>query len=329
MKEISAQTGILLALSMLKGVGPSTLRKVSRIPNFHLLPIEELAAHVPALAKALQQESSWSSALESAARQLDQADRYMGQVISPFDAEYPRLLTKTKDDPFLLFVRGSLFNVPDRSVAIIGTREPTTHGQEAAARLARYFGEQGWSIVSGLALGCDGIAHKAAVESGAHTVAVLAHGLHTIAPSRHRKLADEILESGGALVSQYPFGQGALPQQFVQRDRVQAGLAQGVVMVQSDIKGGSLHASRAAIEYERPLIVPYPTSTDRQNEEPKIQANLLIAEGADFARADLLRCHTSALEKVVVVRGKDEYGTMVERLSSAPALAAAHQPALV
>ncbi|WP_235038312.1 DNA-processing protein DprA [Pseudomonas brassicacearum] len=233
-------------------------------------------------------------------------------IISALDEDYPALLSATKDDPFILFVKGTLSQTPEKSVAIIGTRQPTKHGEMITRRITDFFCGQSWSVVSGLALGCDGIAHRAAIESGGHTVAVLAHGLQTVAPSQHRKLAEEILNSGGALVSEYRFGQGALPTQFVKRDRTQAGLSQGVVMIQSDLKGGSLHASRAALDYDRWLAVPYPTAADEQANEPKIQANLMIANhSADIDRANLLKCHISRLSKVIVLRAKDDYPQLV------------------
>src|SRR5690606_3807633 len=157
----------------------------------------------------------------------------------------------------------------------------------------------------GLALGCDAIAHGAALDAGGHTVAVLAHGLQTIAPSTHRRLAEDILNKGGALVSQYPFGRGVIPQQFAQRDKTQAGMAQGVVLIQSDVQGGSLHASPAAIESGRWLAVPYPTESDRSAGAAKIKANLVLADGPPAARMELLRVKSeSALGRVLVLRGK-------------------------
>jgi DNA processing protein len=141
----------------------------------------------------------------------------------------------------------------------------------------------------------------------------MAHGLHTVAPARHRKLAEDILAQGGALVSEYRFGQAARPEQFVKRDRTQAGMAQGVVMVQSDLKGGSLHASRAALNYQRWLAVPYPTERDRANREPKVQANLVIADGTVEQREELLRCAASDLERTIIVRGKGDYPRLLNQ----------------
>lgn len=311
MITISPSTQKMLALSMLSGVGPATLRRVVS-QCLESAPIVELTQRIPAIAKALVVSSAWERAQELAQEQCDAAQKAGAYIISALDEGYPALLSATKDDPFILFVKGTLFQTPEKSVAIIGTRQPTKHGEMITRRITDFFCSQRWSVVSGLALGCDGIAHRAAIEAGGHTVAVLAHGLQTVSPSQHRKLAEEILSSGGALVSEYRFGQGAMPNQFVKRDRTQAGLSRGVVMIQSDLKGGSLHASRAALDYERWLAVPYPTAADQQANEPKIQANLMIANsGADIDRANLLKCHISRLSKVIVLRAREEYPQLV------------------
>jgi DNA processing protein len=311
MTSISPATKKMLALSMLQGVGPATLRKVAA-QGLVSASVEVLSQSISAIARALAVLDAWEVAQELAEKQCAAAEKAEAYVVSALDEGYPILLSATKDDPFLLYVKGQLSKTPEKSVAIIGTREPTKHGEMIARRITEFFSGQHWSVVSGLALGCDALAHRAAIESGGHTVAVLAHGLQTIAPSQHRKLAQQILDSGGALVSEYRFGQGALPTQFVKRDRTQAGLAQGVVMIQSDLKGGSLHASRAALDYERWLAVPYPTDVDRASNEPKIQANLLIADAsADTERATLLKCHPSRLSKVIVLRAKEDYPKMV------------------
>lgn len=301
---ISAATLKLLSLSMLKGVGPAALKKVSVIAGFEDMEVEELGSIVSQVGRALDlnAKSNWPVAQDAAYKQVAAAELHGARILSPLDPDYPCLLAQTKDDPFLLYVKGSMAKDPLKSVAIIGTREPTTTGVVIAQRVARTFTEQGWSIVSGLALGCDAIAHQATLDVGGHTVAVLAHGLQMISPSRHKGLAQAILDAGGALVSEYPFGQAVQAQQFVKRDRTQAGMAQGVVMIQSDVKGGSLHASRAALDYERWLAVPYPTTKDRQNGEPKVQGNLVIVDGTMQERASLLRCQVSALDRILILR---------------------------
>lgn len=312
MSEVSAATGKLLALSMLKGIGPATLRRMAARFDFLTASNQTLAREFPQNAGALQDASAWSRALEAAEEQTMKAQQMGVRILSAVDSEYPALLAATKDDPFLLWVLGNLAPTPRHSAAVIGTRQPTEHGQIITRRITRYFVEKQWSIVSGLALGCDAIAHQEAVDAGGHTVAVLAHGLHTVSPSRHRQLADDILAAGGALVSEYPLGHEVQRQQFVKRDRTQAGLAQGVVMVQSDLAGGSLHASRAALDYRRWLAVPYPTEVDRAQQEPKIQANLLLAEGSAEQRAQLLKCPPSALANVHILRSREDYALLTQ-----------------
>lgn len=319
MTSLSNPTRLLLALSAIKGVGPAALKRVAAIPAFSELGLAEWSAAVPQIAKATEDQSHdvlWSDAVQWADQQVAAAEKNGARILSAVDPEYPKLLAATKDDPFLLFVKGRLAAADQHSVAIIGTREPTAHGVTIAKRITQFFVEQRWSVVSGLALGCDSVAHQAAIDAGGHTVAVLAHGLQMIAPSRHKQLAQDILDAGGALVSEYPFGRGVVGAQFVKRDRTQAGMAQGVVMVQSDVKGGSLHASRAALDYQRWLAVPYPTDKDRESGEPKVQANLVIADGADAERANLLRCSMSALRWVKVVRGREDYLRLIGEESS-------------
>lgn len=308
---ISEPTTKMLALSMLRGIGPAALHQIAQIPDFTTKDIQELTDCFPKLQKALDSEEAWSTAQEKANYQVREAERFQARIISVLDDHYPSLLKATKDAPYIIYAKGSFHREQAKSVAIIGTREPTDHGSIITDRVTSFFTENGWSIVSGLALGCDGAAHRQAVAMGGHTVAVLAHGLQTISPSVHKRLAEDILSSGGALISEYGFGSSALPSNFVKRDRTQAGLAQGVVMIQSDLKGGSLHASRASIQYGRWLAVPYPTQRDRDAAESKIQANLLLASQDQGGIANLLKCGTNDLERLHVIYGREDYSKFI------------------
>ncbi|MBB3695825.1 DNA-processing protein DprA [Sphingomonas sp. BK580] len=283
------------------------MKKAAALKSADLMKIEVTSALIPAVGKATDERGAWNAALDSASKQVDDAAKLGVRILSPRDCDYPSLLAATRDDPALLYVKGSLSGRAGRAVAIIGTREPTEHGAIVAERMATFFSEAGWTVVSGLAIGCDAIAHQAAVDAAGHTIAVLAHGLHMVAPARHRKLAQDILDAGGALVSEFPVGQNAMPQQFVKRDRTQAGLAEGVVMIQSDLKGGSLHASRASIDYGRWLAVPYPTQRDIRNAEPKIQANLMLSDGSASQKIELLRCRGADTTRIISVRGREDY----------------------
>jgi DNA processing protein len=261
------------------------------------------------LPRHLQSREAWDNACLMADKQIVESEKNNSVILSPADPFYPSLLRATYDDPFVIYVKGVLPEMVGwRSAAVIGTRQPTEHGRLIADRITRYLSSQKFSIISGLAIGCDTIAHSSAIELGAHTVAVLAHGLHMIAPSQNNSLAKRILSSGGALISEYPYGKPVFPAQFVKRDRTQAGMAEGVIMVQSGIKGGSLHASRAAMDYNRWLAVPCPTKQDQIEFSPNVAANTILCSGSVQDQMDLLRQEdASTLERIIPLRGRQDY----------------------
>lgn len=312
MTALSDRTLRLLEWSMLKGVGPAALRLIGAGSSLMEETREETVRRVPRLAKSLASSTAWGDAVDAAARQRDRAEATGVHILSFDEPAFPQLLAASKDSPYFLWVRGCLAREPDRSVAVIGTRKPTPHGQVITQRISEFFALQAWSVVSGLALGCDAEAHRATMAAGGHTVAVLAHGLQTIAPASHRALAEEIVQSGGALVTEFAFGVEPLPAQFVRRDKTQAGLAAGVVMVQSDLEGGSLHASRAAIAYKRWLFVPVPTTRDLADNDPKIQANLVLTGTDRQAQRTLLQCNDSQLAFIRPIYGREDYPTLLE-----------------
>lgn len=165
---------------------------------------------------------------------------------------YPPLLGRAKDAPAALFIRGSdeALRAP-KAVAIVGTREPSRYGSRCARKISETLARGGWCVVSGLAAGIDAEAHQGALEGGGKTVAVLAHGLDRVYPRAHDKLAEEIVLKSGALVSEYPPGAPPARGQFVERDRIQSGLALATLLIESDLDGGAMHTARFAREQGR------------------------------------------------------------------------------
>lgn len=307
---MNESTHKLLTLSLLKGVGPATLRKLALLPGFAEQSVEQLAAQTPKLARALAAPDAWQHASAAAAHQSEMARAHAATIVSLFDPQFPLLLAAINDAPPILYVAGTLPKPEQAAVAIIGTREPTPHGALIAARISTDFTEHGWSVISGLAIGCDGAAQTACLDAGGHTVAVMAHGLQTVMPTQHRALAERILSSGGTLVSEFPFGQEPQAPLFARRDRTQAALAHGVIMVQSSLDGGSLHAARAALDYRRWLAVPYPTERDRLGGASAIAANMVLAEGTPEQQQTLLHCDAEALTRLTILRDKSGYATL-------------------
>ena len=155
-----------------------------------------------------------------------------------------------------------------------------------------------------MAKGVDTVAHQVCVDGGGATIAVMANGLEKIYPAANKKLAMEIVERGGLLVSEYGYNSFVGKSNFVERDRIQAALAKGVVLVQSDLNGGSLHASRAALRYGRYLLVLGQSPRDVMSGAPKIEANRLLADGSENAKLELLKVTAEQLEKSIYISDK-------------------------
>ena len=156
------------------------------------------------------------------------------------------------------------------AVAIVGNRKITPYGKEVTYRLAYDLAKQGVTIVSGLALGVDGVAHKGALDAGGRTVAVLANGLDEITPSTHRNLAIEILKKQGTIVSEYPAGTPAFKQNFIARNRIISALSDMTIITESAESGGSLATANFALEQGKlvgavPGNITSPQSTGTNN----------------------------------------------------------------
>ncbi len=170
------------------------------------------------------------------------------------DPLYPRLLREIPKPPPLLFVRGDPNCLSLPQVAMVGSRNPTAGGIENAERFARYLSECGFAITSGLALGIDAAAHQGALNAGGKTIAVMGTGIDLIYPSRHRGLAQAILHSGGALVSEFPLGVSSQAANFPQRNRIISGLSGGTLVVEAAVQSGSLITASYALQHDREVF---------------------------------------------------------------------------
>lgn len=202
------------------------------------------------------------------------------RVIPYFDDDYPDRLRQIDDPPVVLFSRGEAAALRhSESVAIVGTREPTRFGEQAALDAGRMAAEAGITVVSGLALGCDTKAHEGCVELNGVGIAVLANGLDRIYPAANKVLASRILDGGGCLVTENPIGARLTRWAFAYRDRIQSGLSARVLVIETDVKGGTMHTVKFSRKQQRPLgCIDHP---QRLLSDGKTRGNqMLIAEGA-------------------------------------------------
>ncbi len=170
------------------------------------------------------------------------------------DPGYPAMLAEIPDPPPLLFVAGNLALVDKPQLAVIGSRRATPPALGTAAAFSRSLAKAGFVVTSGLALGIDGAAHQAAIDADGATIGVLGSGLEKLYPQRHRALARRMLESGSALVSEFPLDAGPLPGNFPRRNRIISGLSLGVLVVEASLASGSLITARLAAEQGREVF---------------------------------------------------------------------------
>jgi DNA processing protein len=175
--------------------------------------------------------------------------------ISPDNNEFLQITIFIAQKPNILYFIGKLPEKRLPTVAIVGSRKPTTYGKEVTYRLAYDLAQQGLIIVSGLALGIDGLAHQAALEAGGITIAVLANGLPSIYPSSHQNLAKKIIDKNGAIISEYKPETEARPYQFLERNRLISGLSDAVVVTEAARRSGSLNTAMHALEQGREVFV--------------------------------------------------------------------------
>ncbi|MFN7938642.1 MAG: DNA-processing protein DprA [Bryobacteraceae bacterium] len=211
-----------------------------------------------------------------------QQQKMLGQnvtMIPMLDARYPQRLRAIFDPPPVLFCRGRIELLDSVMIGVVGTRKPTAYGVAATDRLARDLAQKGITVASGMARGIDTAGHKAALSVGGNTVAVLGCGVDQVYPAENRKLAAEIAEKG-LLVSEFPMGTPAYPQNFPIRNRVVSGLSAGVLVVEGAQYSGSAITARLAIEQGRELYAVPGNITSKMSWAP----NLLIKQGAKLVQ---------------------------------------------
>lgn len=229
---------------------------------------------------------------------LARAEAMNGFLITPWDESYPRRLRAITGPPPVLYCIGTGLSLLERSVALVGSLTPTRWGVETAIEIAGHLSRREWTIVSGLAVGIDRRVHEETLRCEGRTVAVLPGALDQVSPAAHRDLAREILESGGLLVSELPFGTRPNPSTRIRRDRIQSGICLATILVESELEGGAMHTARFALAQGRPLYASVPRDSSRFQSRgalkmlygDRVALPLEVPEGLTALERDLDSC---------------------------------------
>ena len=299
---MTEQGKLLLTLMLLPGIGRKTI-------NRYILPLSVNVCDYTGIRNILESahkktarvkdftDDEIESAIEKAGHILNDCEQLDIKTTTITDPDFPAQLHSSDDPPILLYYRGTLGSLENHTLAIIGTREPTDYGYRVAVRIGEMMAENGITTVSGLALGCDTGGHTGTVNKSGTTVAVLANGLDTIYPKENQSLAKEILQLGGCLLSEYPPNAEVQRGFFVDRDRLQAALSDGIFVVETDIKGGTMHTVEFAQKYGKQIYsFSHP---EKYLMEPKTRGNQkLITNG-----------------NAIGISGKDDIYAMIKYIS--------------
>ena len=218
---------------------------------------------------------------EKADEELVKVRELGGDVLILDDGSYPYLLREIADPPITLYVKGdwqACFDQP--CVGIVGSRKCSTYGENASEFLARDLAANGVCVVSGLARGIDTAAHRGAIQGKGKTIAVLGTGIDQIYPKENAKLVEQILNSGGAVVSQFPLGTPPLKDNFPYRNRIISGLSLGILIVEASERSGSLITARLAMEQNREVLAVPGNITSKNS----FGTNYLIKSGAKLVQ---------------------------------------------
>ncbi|TXC89181.1 DNA-processing protein DprA [Paraburkholderia azotifigens] len=246
-----------LRLAVAPGLNPAALRRLLAVFG---LPETVLSQTFAALAEATDEATARAAlappsadfpALLDAVRAWRELPR--NALVTLDDPAYPPTLLTMPDPPPLLYVKGRIELLHARSVAVVGSRSATPQGIEDASRFARAFSDAGVTVVSGLAAGVDGAAHRGALQARGSTVAVIGTGADVVYPAAHHALAHQIADHG-AILSEWPLGTPARSANFPQRNRLIAGIVRGVLIVEAAMRSGSLITARLANEMGRDVF---------------------------------------------------------------------------
>lgn len=248
-----------IAFALIKGNKPMMAREIlTRVGSeeaFFTLGERRLSSILGFEGKILA-DAYRGEVLEKARREIEFAAEHKIRSLYFDSDDFPQRLIECEDSPIALFAVGDANLNARHCVSIVGTRNATMYGIDFINKLVDELAERldDLLIISGLATGCDIVAHKRALDRGVPTVAVVAHGLDTIYPASHRRYAAKMVQSRGAIVTEYPTNTRPIRPNFLQRNRIVAGLSDAVVVVESAKRGGALHTARLGLLYNRDVF---------------------------------------------------------------------------
>ena len=235
---------LIITLTLIKGLGRKTINKIIRQGVLNSLETSETIDYLKNInlkIKGIITKDELKYANEVAKRTIEICDREDIKISTLLDEDFPQKLKNIDDNPVIIYSKGDYNNLNDKGVAIIGSRNPSLHGVNVSYKISSILSQKNYTIVSGLANGCDTFAHLGSLDTYGKTIAVMPCGLDMVYPNNNCDLFKRIINNNGCVISEYPPGQTVSKYRLIERDRLQSALSEGIIVIETTENGGSLH----------------------------------------------------------------------------------------
>lgn len=321
MKENNKIIGII-TLSKLKGIGPAFVKKVVSKSTFETNNIiQEIKEIIAANNKQFDDDTIYE-AVESV-RDIIFKCNEKGITIVEFTSEdYPALLKQIKDPPSVIYCKGNLNLLYDKTVCIIGTREPNENAMKIAEKVGSFYSNTNWAICNGLAEGVDNFSIKSNAKIHNKVIGILAGGLNyntkkTIL-KKTAENAEKAIENGGLLISEMPPDKKEDTFTVVKSCRIQAGLSNGLILIQSSLDGGSRFTTKSFCETQRPIAVINPVQSDIDLSTYNANKEIILNSKKGLSRFTELKEDKIQTSKIFIIKSKDDYTEFENLMISRP-----------
>lgn len=310
MKDNNKIIGVI-ALSELKGIGPAFVKKVVSKNTFKTTNvIQEIKEIIAANKKQFDDDTIYES-VESA-KDIVFKCKEEGITIIEFTSEdYPALLKEIKDPPSVIYCKGNLDLLYNKTICIIGTREPNENAVKISERIGSFYSNASWAICNGLAEGVDNYSIKSNDKIHNRVIGILAGGLnYNTKKTLLKKTAENAemtIESGGLLVSEMPPDKKEDTFTVVKSCRIQAGLSNGLILIQSSLEGGSRFATKSFCETQRPIAVIHPVQTDIDLPTYNANKEIILNRKKGLSKFTELKEDKINTSKIFIIKSKDDY----------------------
>lgn len=301
----------LLALSSIKGIGPAFIKKAVSSDMFSNFNVIEEIKNILSSSKKEIDEDEIFNLVEEAKETIFRCKEEGIEIIPILSENYPIQLKEIKDPPPVIYCKGNLELLYNNIVCVIGTREPNENGMKISERVGQYFSENQWTICNGLAEGVDNFSIKSSEKIHSNVIGILAGGLNynqkKTLLKKTSENAEQVLQNGGLLISEMPLDKREDTFSVVKSCRIQAGISNGVLLVQSSLDGGSKFATKAFCELSRPIAVINPVQSDFDLSSYNANKEIVLNNKNGLTKFTDLKTEKIQTSEILIIKSKEDY----------------------